>query len=515
MSIADNLHDALFRLRVEPALRFEFLNEAISILTGYPRSDFINNPGLLAKIIDPQDREKFNAILTDSVDGGCILRVVCRDGYVRPFEFHYVHVLDRSRKIVAVEGLIYKRVADEVEPVQGSEISVDERIQYFAEKLKIAGHINQTLAERLSLKDIYILLSDSLMSLFPDLRMITIARYHPEVQQLSCVAAVLENEAVDISQFPPVALEPPGKGTQSEAVHTRRPVIIANLAERYKQIRKVVLVDKEGSDTGTSTQSALCVPMLSKGEVLGVIQLQSPIVNRFTVEDGQMVSIVANTAAVAMETAMLVDNLQNSRVAIQEAYDATLAGMMRSLELRDQETEGHTQRVAELTVRLGGVLRLNDTQLVDLRRGALLHDIGKIGVPDAILRKPGPLTDEEWVKMRSHAENGYRILMDVPFLRNSMEVVRYHHEKWDGSGYPLGLKGTDIPLAARIFAIVDVWDALTSDRPYRKAWPREKVLAHIRENSGTHFDPALVDAFMKLAEQMPTALSLAIPAQIS
>lgn len=117
--------------------------------------------------------------------------------------------------------------------------------------------------------------------------------------------------------------------------------------------------------------------------------------------------------------------------------------------------------------------------------------------------------------MRSHAENGYRILMDVPFLRNSMEVVRYHHEKWDGSGYPLGLKGTDIPLAARIFAIVDVWDALTSDRPYRKAWPREKVLAHIRENSGTHFDPALVDAFMKLAEQMPTALSLAIPAQIS
>ena len=457
----------------------------------------MEDPGLFIEIIEPQDRPLFEQILANEVDGSAVLHIICRDGVIRPYDFHYVHVLTREHQIMAVEGTIHDRLGDGPPSAYvGNEGSQNRRVEYYAEKLKMAGKIGMTLAEKLTLKDIYALLSDSIMELFPDLRMITIARYDPEAQQLTCVSAVINNEPMDISQFPSVPLEPPGKGTQSEAVHSRQPVIIPDLVMRAKRVSKVVLVDNEGHITGTAPQSALCVPMLAKGEVLGVIQLQSPVLNGFSTEDAEMMSIVANTAAVAIQNAALVESLQNSRIEIQEAYDATLEGLSRALELRDLETEGHTRRVAELTLNLGRWLKLDECQLVDLWRGAFLHDIGKIGVPDAILHKPGPLTIAEWVEMRKHAEFGYRILSDVPFLKNSLEVPHYHHEKWDGSGYPAGLKNEEIPLSARIFAIVDVWDALLSDRPYRKAWSREQTLAYIQEGAGTYFEPRLVTEFL-------------------
>jgi putative nucleotidyltransferase with HDIG domain len=497
-SIADNINVVLFRHRVFPTPGTEYLNSAISLLTGYPQSAFQENPRLLEEIVEPGDRPRFDKILSGSHNGSAVLRIVCHDGAIRPCEIHYTHILNREGQVVAVEGAIHSQPVEPTPAGAGQEISVNERIQYYAEKLKTASNIGMTLAEKLTLADVYTLLSASIMDLFPDLRMITIARFLPETKQLSCVSAIIENETIDASQFPPVALEPPGKGTQSEAVHTRQPVIINDLIQRQKQVSKVVMVDKDGKDTGTAPQSALCVPMLSKGEVLGVIQMQSPIRNRFSPEDAEMLSIVANTAAVAIHNATLVENLNNSRIVIQAAYDATLEGLSRALEMRDQETEGHTRRVAELTLNFGRLLRLDAQKLVDLWRGAYLHDIGKIGVPDAILRKAGPLNNEEWVVMRKHAELGARILADVPFLKNSLEVPHYHHEKWDGSGYPAGLKGEEIPLSARIFAMVDVWDALTSDRPYRKAWSREDARVYIRDGSGTHFDPHLVPEFLRL-----------------
>jgi len=190
---------------------------------------------------------------------------------------------------------------------------------------------------------------------------------------------------------------------------------------------------------------------------------------------------------------------------LTQAYDATIEGWSRALDLRDKETEGHCQRVTEMTLRLAHALKLPEDDLVQVRRGALLHDIGKMGVPDAILLKPGPLTGDEWEIMRRHPALACEMLSPIAFLRPALAIPYCHHEKWDGSGYPNGLAGDAIPLAARLFAVVDVWDALLSDHPYRPGWPAERVRTHIESGSGSHFDPEVVAAFLALTEETPLA----------
>lgn len=187
--------------------------------------------------------------------------------------------------------------------------------------------------------------------------------------------------------------------------------------------------------------------------------------------------------------------------ALAEAYDTTLEGWARALELRDKETEGHSRRVTELTLKLARALQISGEELDNIRRGALLHDIGKMGVPDEILRKPGKLTDEERGIIQQHPVWAYELLTPISFLKTAMEIPLSHHEKWDGSGYPRGLKGAEIPLSARIFAIADVWDAVQSNRPYNQAWPRQKAVEYIREQSGKHFDPAVVEVFLELEKR--------------
>lgn len=194
----------------------------------------------------------------------------------------------------------------------------------------------------------------------------------------------------------------------------------------------------------------------------------------------------------------LVDDrvhIEEAHTKLLSAYDATIEGWSRAMDLRDKETEGHTQRVTSLTEKLAKLAHMSDEDLINMRRGSLLHDIGKMGVPDSILHKPDKLTDEEWVVMRQHPQYAFEMIQPIEYLRPSLDIPHYHHEKWDGSGYPQGLKGEAIPLSARIFAIIDVWDALTSDRPYRQAWDKQRALDYIREQSGKHFDPHVVDLF--------------------
>ena len=188
--------------------------------------------------------------------------------------------------------------------------------------------------------------------------------------------------------------------------------------------------------------------------------------------------------------------LNRSAQELRSAYGHTIEGWSRALDLRDKETEGHSCRVSEQSVRLAAELGLGEEELIHVRRGALLHDIGKMGIPDQILFKPGPLTDDEWAIMRRHPTFAFELLAPIDYLRPSIDIPYCHHEKWDGSGYPRGLKGEEIPLAARIFAVIDVWDALTSDRPYRPAWPREMARNLIREEAGRHFDPCVVEIFL-------------------
>ena len=191
-------------------------------------------------------------------------------------------------------------------------------------------------------------------------------------------------------------------------------------------------------------------------------------------------------------------NLQRANEELERAYNETLQGWSRALELRDNETQGHSKRVTELTIRLARAVRIKEEHMIHVYRGALLHDIGKMGIPDSILHKPGPLSSEEWKIMRMHPVYAYELLSSIEYLRPALDIPYCHHEKWDGTGYPQGLKGEAIPLSARIFAVVDVWDALRSDRPYQASWPVEKVLTHIREQAGIHFDPKIVEVFLKL-----------------
>jgi PAS domain S-box-containing protein len=185
---------------------------------------------------------------------------------------------------------------------------------------------------------------------------------------------------------------------------------------------------------------------------------------------------------------------------LQEAYDRTIEGWVRALDLRDRETEGHTQRVTELTLKVAKILGFSAEELVHIRRGALLHDMGKMGIPDEILQKPGPLNELEWEKMRQHPRYAYEMLSPITYLHPALDIPFCHHERWDASGYPRGLKGEDIPLAARLFSIIDVWDALCSDRPYRKKMPHREVKRYLREKSGQLFDPKLVDLFLAFME---------------
>jgi len=191
-------------------------------------------------------------------------------------------------------------------------------------------------------------------------------------------------------------------------------------------------------------------------------------------------------------------NLERVNTELAQAYDETLKGWSLALELRDNETQGHSQRVTEMTLHLARLIGIHDRELVHLRRGALLHDIGKMGIPDSILHKPGSLTKEEWEIMRKHPVYAYELLSPIAYLRPALDIPYNHHEKWDGTGYPRGLRGEQIPLAARIFAVVDVWDALRSSRPYRDAWPEENVRTYICEQATLYFDPQIVDIFLNI-----------------
>ena len=281
-----------------------------------------------------------------------------------------------------------------------------------------------------------------------------------------------------------------GEGHAGRVALERHVVNIPNLAEDPGELRRAPLL------TGEGFIAYYGVPLIAKGKVVGVLEVFQRASLEVDMEWLEFLDSLAGQAAIAIDNASLFDDLQRSNTELILAYDTTIEGWSRALDLRDKETEGHTQRVAEKTVLMARALGLSDGELVHIRRGALLHDIGKMGIPDSILLKPGPLTDEEWIIMRRHPIHAYELLSPISYLRPALDIPYCHHEKWDGTGYPRGLKGEQIPLSARIFAVADVWDALKSDRPYRAGWPEEQVLEYLQQGDGTHFDPRALQVFM-------------------
>jgi putative nucleotidyltransferase with HDIG domain len=287
-----------------------------------------------------------------------------------------------------------------------------------------------------------------------------------------------------------------GDGLAGQAATQQTIIHISNLNKEVTSLSKSPRLMDEGFI------SYYGVPLIAKGKIKGVLEIFHRTSFEPNPEWNSFLETLATETAIAMDNAEMFNDLQHSNLELTQAYATTLEGWSRALELRDRETEGHTQRVTEVTIELARRLGVDGNEIVHIRRGALLHDIGKMGIPDSILHKPGSLAAEEWEIMRQHPVHAFNLLSTIPFLRPALDIPHYHHEKWDGTGYPLGLKGEEIPLAARIFAVVDVWDALRSERPYRHAWKDDEVLIYILEQSNQHFDPKIVETFLNLINEM-------------
>ncbi len=298
------------------------------------------------------------------------------------------------------------------------------------------------------------------------------------------------------------------RGFRSRAIQNTRLRIGEGHAGRAALERRVISIPdvmksndpclRSGILTNDIFISHHAAPLIVKGQVKGVLEVfhRSPL--EPDPEWLEFFESLASQAAIAIDNASLFDELQRSNIELSLAYDTTLEGWSRALDMRDKETEGHTIRVAEMTVKLARAMGISEQDIVHIRRGALLHDIGKMAISDKILLKNGPLTEEENIIMKKHPEYAYEMLSSISFLRHALTIPLYHHERWNGSGYPRELKGEQIPIEARIFAIVDVWDALKSDRPYRSAWSEEDALEYIKNNSGKYFDPKIVETFLRI-----------------
>jgi putative nucleotidyltransferase with HDIG domain len=279
----------------------------------------------------------------------------------------------------------------------------------------------------------------------------------------------------------------------NDALLERRGIHIDNIADE-PSFHRMELATLEGFS------SYYAAPLISKGQVKGLLEIYFRQQHPPEADWFDFFQTMAGQAAIAVDNAQLFDNLQHSNQELSLAYDTTLEGWGKALELRDKETQGHTVRVTDLTLKLARRLGIHPADLVNVRRGVLLHDIGKMAVPDQILKKTGPLNEEEWTEMRKHPQIAFDLLSRIAYLRPALDIPYCHHERWNGAGYPRGLKGEDIPIAARIFAVVDVWDALLNDRPYRKAWPRQKVIDYLRGEVGTQFDPRITAEFLRMVE---------------
>lgn len=281
-----------------------------------------------------------------------------------------------------------------------------------------------------------------------------------------------------------------------EAISTRAPVYLDDARTASLSPAEKVIVDSR------HLVSILYFPLLLKEKAIGAFIVGTTrTIHQFTEKEIDLCYILSFQVALAIANAQLYKNAQQAIVDLTQAYDATLEGWSRVLDMRDHVTDEHTHRVADLTVVLASRMGIPEADLGHIRRGALLHDIGKMGIPDAILQKPDVLSDTEWTIMQTHPDLAYKLLSNIDYLAPAVDIPYCHHEKWNGTGYPRRLRGEEIPLAARIFAVVDVFDALTSSRPYRKAWKREDALAYIKEQSGKHFFPKAVKAFLKMLEE--------------
>jgi hypothetical protein len=362
------------------------------------------------------------------------------------------------------------------------------------ERMVTVSHLSRSLSECAILPQFYDRLSSSVLALFPQADALYIYCVDQQHQSIRFIHAAQNNPALAAEVLPAVLPSNLLRGLPGEVMRAAAPLLIGDLPH-YAALRGCSFPELAG---GSPVKSLLLTPVMSRRVVYGVLELLSHKRRRFSPADNDLLFAIGNTAGLVLQNNQFKEDLDLANRTLAKTYENTIESWRRALGLRDQISEGHSTRSAEMAVRLGAWLGVDRNELVFVRFGAVLHDIGKIGIPDSVLFKPGPLEEEEMDLMRKHPQFAFDILSSLPNFAPVLEIPFYHHERWDGNGYPTGLEGEQIPLAARIFAVVDVWDALCSDRPYRQAWPEEEALTYIRQESGKHFDPRVVDAFMAL-----------------
>jgi len=363
-----------------------------------------------------------------------------------------------------------------------------EQSQKQVRKLTSLRDIDAAIASSFDLRlTLNILMDQTLSHLGVDA--VSIGLYHADLQSLTYLPGVGFN--IPSPTRPQMRI---GEGLAGQVILRQQTCHITNL-QNAPEASHELLIKREGFVTYVG------VPLIVKGQLKGVFEVFHRAPLSPTPDWMDFLHTLAGQAGIAIDSSQLFENLQRSNQELIRAYDTTLEGWARALEIRDRETEGHTRRVTELTMRLARYMGVGDHEMVNIYRGVLLHDIGKMGVRDDILKKKGKLTAEEWLEMRQHPIYAYNLLSPISFLRGAVDIPYCHHERWDGSGYPRGLKGEQIPLTARIFAVIDNWDALLSDRPYRKAWSIEKVKTYLKDCAGTILDPRIVGIFLRMIEE--------------
>ncbi len=407
--------------------------------------------------------------------------IVTKSGEERTIAWHNSLIRDDKGQVIAAlssgEDITIRRKAEE---------QARYRLEHLAALHAMDMIISSSLDLRLTLQELLDLVLTQLHVDAADVLLL-----NPRTQMLECAAmqgfrsAHIRNTRLRL-----------GEGIAGRAALRHESIGIPNLLDPASGYARAPLLEDEGFI------AYYVVPLIAKGQIKGVLEVlhRSPHV----LDDEWMgfLEALAAQAAIAIENARLFDDLQRSNIDLILAYDTTIEGWARALELRDRETEGHTQRAAAMTLRIARAMGMQEEELVHVRRGALLHDIGKMSIPDSTLLKTGPLTQEEWTVMRRHPDYAYELLSPIPYLKPALDIPLCHHERWDGNGYPRGLKGEQIPLAARIFALADTWDALNSERRYHPAWPEDRVREHIRSLAGTQFDPGVVEVFLRMEQEL-------------
>ena len=393
-----------------------------------------------------------------------------------------------------------------VRDTEGNPIYIQSIVRDVTERRRIEMRIRQQLERMKALQEIDMMISSS-----TDLK-VTLDIF------LNSISSLLMLDGADIILVNANTFTPGytfSRGFNFSTTHPGSIQIDDRLSGRAILERQLVQIedlrDHAGENQRLSTLASLgfrtcfALPLIAKGVVKGVLEVFRCDRYEPAMDWLDFLEMLAGQAAIAVDNADLFQNLQRTNVDLLRSYDATLEGWSKAMELRDKLSTGHTRQMADMAIQIGRDLGLSDDDLVNLRRGALLHDIGKLAIPDSILLKPGPLTEEEWQVVHQHPIYAQEMLASIPFLRQALDIPYFHHERWDGSGYPQGLKGENIPFAARIFSVVDVWDALTSNRPYRGRWSHAKAKTYLREQAGVLFDPRVVEAFLHIvsSEQNP------------